>query len=394
MMGPRMDLQILATFDPQRAEAPLRRELKALDIDANIGVTLRQQMKAYMLSPSAETEHIAGTIVLVRVEDWLRDHCSSSERLSDAWAREELKNRVREFASEISILAYRGKPVWFMACPSTGWIADHHKMMSLCRTYTNLLVARVGNVGEIASLNWPTGAAGSDVAADQLENIPFTQECFDRIAETLASEIGRAQASKSAGPGTAGKSPELAAYLAGLQVRVELATADSSRQAYVDKIMRTAASFSLTGEQPHISDREVSAAIASERCALVSVFDRIAEHGPSGVLAYHDTPDALVVDWMSLSCTVLGKQVEFALLSALAQIAAGRGRLKIAFEYRPSPRNQPIQAFLEAVADRESGTYFSFPASEAEARINALAVNPGAWTIGFTGLEKPTVMSR
>src|SRR5262249_39118875 len=153
--------------------------------------------------------------------------------------------------------------------------------------------ARVGNVAEITSLNWPAGYIGNDIAADESENVPFTQEHFDRIAEVIATEIARVQGRRFSGQATSGKSPELAAYLAGLQVRVELAAADGSQRQYVDKIMRTAASFSLTGEQPHISDGEVCAAITSEKCAVVSVFDRVAEHGPSGVLAYHDSPDAL-----------------------------------------------------------------------------------------------------
>jgi hypothetical protein len=393
-MGPRMDLQILATFDARRADAPLRLALNTEEIEANIGFTSRQQIKEYMLTPSAETEHIAGTIVLVRVEDWLRDHCSSDGHPGDAWAREELKSRVREFASEISILAYRGKPVWFMACPSVGWIAERYKMTSLCRTYTNLLSARVGNVAEITSLNWPAGCTGNDIAADESGNAPFTQECFDRIAEVLATDLGRARAGKTSGQATPEKSPELAAYLAGLLVRVELAIVDISQQHYIDKIMRTAASFSLTGEQPHISENEVNAAIASEKCAVVSVSDRVAEHGISGVLAYHEVPDALVIDWMSLSCTVLGKQVEYALLSALAQMATERGLSNIVFEYRPSARNQPIQAFLEAVADRESETRFSLAANDAEARINAKTVNPGAWTIEVKGLGKPAGTGR
>jgi hypothetical protein len=389
----RMDLQILATFNARPAETSLRSALRAAGIEATIGFTSEPQMKEYMLSPSAETEHIAGTIVLVRIEDWLRDHRSSGN-FTDAWAREELKRRVREFASEISILAYRGKPVWFMACPSLGWMANHHKMTSLCRTYTNLLVARVANVAEITSLNWPAAAIGNDVAADEAASIPFTQECFDRVAEVIASEIARAQTNKSSGQAAAGRSPELAAYLAGLQVRVELAIADGSQQKYVDKIIRTAASFSLTGEQPQISDSEVSAAIATARCALVSVFDRVAEHGPSGVIAYHLAPDALVVDWLSLSCTVLGKQVEYALLSALAQLAGDLGRSKIVFAYRPSARNHPIHAFLQMLCEPGSEESFILTVSEAEARISEHAVNPGAWTIGFKGLEKPAGVSR
>ena len=380
------DLQVLATFDASRIEAPLRRALSNAGVDAAVGFTARPQMKDYMLAPSAETEHIAGTVVLVRVEDWLRDHCSPEGHPGDAWAREELKGRVKEFASELAILAYRGKPVWFVACPSAGWVAEQHRMAALCRTYTNLLVARVGGVAQIASVNWPVGLAGNDIAADQADNIPFAQEVFDRLGEVLAAEISRTLKSDSAEQATSGKSPELAAYMAGLQVRVSLAPADSSTRKYVDKIIRTAASFSLCGEQPHIADGEVDAAIASGNCVLISVSDRLAEHGPSGVVAYRESGDEMVVRWMSLSCPVLGKQVEFALVTALAQMARERGCSRLVFQFQPSERNQPIQKFLQSLTESSSENRYILPVAEADARIAGAAVNPGAWSVSLSSL--------
>ena len=380
------DLQVLATFDASRLEAPLRRALAEAGIEGTIGFTARPYMKDFMLTPSAETEHIAGTIVLVRVEDWLRDHCSSEGHPGDAWAREELKSRVKEFASELAILAYRGKPVWFVACPSSGWIAEQHKMVALCRTYTNLLAARVSSVVQITSTTWPAGVSGNDLPSDQADNIPFTQEAFDQLAEILAARIASALKGDSAQPASFGKSPELAAYMAGLQVRVSLAAADSASRAYVDKIIRTAASFSLCGEQPHIADTEVDAVIASGNCLLIQVSDRLADHGVSGVLAYRETGGELIVEWMSLSCSVLGKQVEFALVTALAQMAQDRGSARVVFQYQPSERNQPILKFLQSLAESSSENRYILPVAEAEARITAAAVNPGAWSVSFSSL--------
>lgn len=380
------DLQVLATFDASRIEAPLRRALAEAGIEGAIGFTARSQMKDFMLAPSAETEHIAGTVVLVRVEDWLRDHCSSEGHPGDAWAREELKGRVKEFASELAILAYRGKPVWFVACPSAGWIAEQHKMVALCRTYANLLAARVSGVAQIKSMSWPAGVSGNDLAADQADNIPFTQEVFDRLGELLAGGIASALKSDSAEHPSAGKSPELAAYMAGLQVRVSLAPADGSTRKYVDKIIRTAASFSLCGGQPHVADSEVDVVIASGNCLLIAVSDRLADHGPSGVVAYREAGGELIVEWMSLSCSVLGKQVEFALVTALAQLAHERSCARVVFQYQPSQRNQPILKFLQSLAEASAENRYVLPVADADARVSAAAVNPGAWSVSFSSL--------
>jgi hypothetical protein len=394
-MDNAFDLQVLSTFEAWRIEAPLRQALTDSAITAKIGFTRSERMKEYMLSPAPETEHIAGTIVLVRVEDWLRDRCSTEGNPGDTWAREELKNRVREFASEISILAYRGKPVWFVVCPSGGWIAEQHKLTSLCRTYTNLLAARVGALAQITSLSWPAGLLGMNIGTDQTDNVPFTQETFDRIAEVVAISIARVLATESSTiEATLSKSAELAAYLTGLQVRIDLTPADPSARAYVDKIIRTAASFSLTGEQPHIPEQQVDAAIASGSCVLVSVVDRLADHGPSGIIKYHWVEDSLVIDWWSLSCTVLGKQVEFALICSLAQIAQEGGCSKVVFEFQPSDRNQPTQAFLASIADQQSETRFLISVAEANDRISSRAVNPGAWTLSMRGIENTANMGR
>jgi hypothetical protein len=387
-MQSAIHLQLLSSFDANPIKPALLRALLGVGLEANVGFTERAEMSRYMVAPGSDTEHISGTIVLVRVEDWLRDGLLSGKS-GDAWVREELKGRVKEFASELSILAHRGNPVWFLCCPSTGWVAEHYKLSALCRTYTNLLSARVGNVAQINSMNWPTvlSANFEDRASDQANNIPFTNEALESIGDFVGNEVARMVSSGSS-PVTFGGSPELAAYLAGLQVRITLATAQPADQPHVDHVIRSAASFSLTGEQPNISDREVNAVVASERCVLISASDRLADHGPSGVIVYHESDNSLVVDWMSLSCPVLGKQVEYAIVLELARMAKERGCSRVIFEYRPSARNQPIHAFLQSVAERDSDTQFVLAVDEAEARINAKAVSPGAWNLTVPESEK------
>jgi len=111
------------------------------------------------------------------------------------------------------------------------------------------------------------------------------------------------------------------------------------------------------------------------------VSDRLSNYGISGILAYRSTPEALIVEVLSLSCTVLGKQAEFAVLSALRQIAADLHVAKLVFAYAPAERNHPMLTFLQSVADEESGARFVVPVAVAEERIRAAAVIAGAWTV-------------
>ena len=267
-----------------------------------------------------------------------------------------------------------------------GWIAERHKLGTLCQTYTNLVVARVQNDRQITTLQWPSALFTGEVEdnhADRLGRIPFTQEAFDRLGEFLGSQVAHTSLRRDlcSAPAAPSSPVELAGYLAGLKVHVQIAPADHSDRDKLDRILRIAADFTLNGQNTDLPDEEIDRLMASGWCMRIVVSDRLASYGVSGILALRPTPDALIVDSMSLSCTVLGKQVEYAVLSALTEIASDLKVEKILFEFNPTERNQPTRRFLDSVADRVSDTQFVVPVALAEERLRAAAVNAGAWTI-------------
>src|SRR3954453_17014823 len=134
-------LQIASSFTSMPIARTLRPFLIEQGIADELGFAQYSQMTEYMLGPAADSESILGTLILLRLEDWLRDVDKSPEAASGmaARARQELGNRVNEFAGHLAQLARHGKPVWFLACPSNGWISEKYKLSVLCKTYTNLL---------------------------------------------------------------------------------------------------------------------------------------------------------------------------------------------------------------------------------------------------------------
>ena len=363
-------------------------------IQAGVGEAVRfcqyEQMGQYMLGTASDSPEILGTIVLLRVEDWLHEELKSALRdgpsVSHQQLHSQLRSRVNEFVSQIATLASRGKQVWFMACPSKGWISERHKLGTLCQTHTNLVVARVQNDRHVSTLRWPSALLPGEVEdnrTDRLGRIPFTQDAFDRLGEFLGSQVAQTSLRRDlcSAPVAPSSPVELAGYLAGLKVHVQIAPADHSDRDKLDRILRIAADFTLTGQKTDLPDDEINRLLASGWCMRIVVSDRLANYGVSGILALRPTPDALIVDSMSLSCTVLGKQVEFAVLSALTEIAADLKLEKILFEFNPTERNQATRRFLDSVADRVSDTQFVVPLALSDERLRAAAVNPGAWTI-------------
>ena len=383
-------LQVASTFTCTPIEPSLRAAIADASIADGLGFVQYGQMSEYMLGPAPESAHILGTILLLRVEDWLRDHLKSSASVllsanERGELRQELGRRVDEFIKQLGVLSRRGKQVWFLACPSMGWISEHHKLDVLCQMYTNLLAARVRALPNITVLNWPASLAKSQFAdhgADRLGQIPFTQYAFDQLGQFVGNQVASTLAPRQPVTTSAvGGCCELATYLADLRVHVQLVPAAPRHRAHIDRLLRTAAAFSLTGEDPNIGDAEIDALVESESCMLLSVSDRVSDNGISGLAAFRSVDDSMVVERMALSCTVLGKQVEYAVLSALAMIATERHLATVIFKYFESGRNQEMLRFLQSVADGDSDKRYVVPVSLVEDRIRAAATNAGAWTV-------------
>ncbi|MBF0214940.1 MAG: HAD-IIIC family phosphatase, partial [Magnetococcales bacterium] len=112
----------------------------------------------------------------------------------------------------------------------------------------------------------------------------------------------------------------------------------------------------------------------------VHVQDRFGDYGLVGVVLAEREASRMKLDTFLLSCRVLGRGVEFAILSGLREHARQLGVTRLVAEYRPTAKNPPIRAFLEQSPLREestteAGTLFgadcdALPATAAHARLS------------------------
>ena len=379
-------LQVASSFTSRPLAATLQPWVVNAGIADDLAFVEYAQVAEYMLGGASQAAPIVGTVVLVRVEDWIRGLIHESSPESGQERRQLLAASVSEFSKQLANLCGCGKPVWLLVCPSQGWISEKHDLVALCRTYSNLLVARAKSLRQLTSLVWPASLANDPVHdrnADRIGQIPFTREAFEQLGHYLGEQVKHTFVRQAAGVEAAptNDKAELAKYLSGLNVCVRLYPVQAGDHSYVDKILRTAAAFSLTGEKPDLSPLELETVLASGESMLISVSDKLGNYGPSGVLAYRVSCDSLVVNALALTCPVLGKQVEYAVLSALAQIAASRNCVKLNFRYQPSGRNQIMLSFLRSISDGDSGWLISLPTAKVEETIKKIAVAQGTWTL-------------
>lgn len=382
------ELQIASSFTSTPIGLSLGEALAKAGLPSEVGFVQYSQVTQYLLSVDVRT--VAGTLALVRIEDWLRDALKSKPALTvvpQQEIRESLRVRTDDFLKHLAALARRGKPVWLLVCPSKGWIAERHRLQILLQTHTNLLLARARSIPQVTLLEWP--AAGwpgeiEDRSADRLGQIPFTQEAFDRLGAWLGEQIAHTSKRASQAQSPQPKTGEaLAEYLKNLRVQVSFAPALAEDRTHIDRLLRTAASISLTGEQRDLTDEQIDTLLATRKCLLVTVRDRLAAYGLMGVVAYRVENDDLVVDSLSVSCAVLGKQVEYAIVAALVQIGAEQGLTKLVFEYCPAARNQATAVFLNSIADAESEIRYVVALAGAKMRMQQAAVAPAAFSVKF-----------
>jgi FkbH-like protein len=79
----------------------------------------------------------------------------------------------------------------------------------------------------------------------------------------------------------------------------------------------------------------------------IKVRDRFGDHGLVGVAMTHDVGEQCEVDTFLLSCRVIGRTVETALLAHLAESAAQRGRKRLEGWFLPTKKNAPARDFYE-----------------------------------------------
>ena len=77
----------------------------------------------------------------------------------------------------------------------------------------------------------------------------------------------------------------------------------------------------------------------------IRVRDRFGDHGLVGVAIAHDEGEQCEVDTFLLSCRVIGRTVETALLAHLAESADQRGRKRLVGWFLPTKKNAPARDF-------------------------------------------------
>ncbi|MFI5928592.1 hypothetical protein ACIA3K_21845 [Micromonospora sp. NPDC051543] len=152
----------------------------------------------------------------------------------------------------------------------------------------------------------------------------------------------------SGGPTRSAAAPHAALslddFVAGLDVQVDYLPVVADGVGEVAEVVARAHDFALTPAPP-------AAALAARAADLLAirVRDRLGDYGTSGLVALDRSADRWTVDVFSLSCPVLGKGVETAVLREVTRRAGEAGADEVVVRWTDTGRNGTARRFLSEV---------------------------------------------
>lgn len=325
---------IASSFTSAPIEEALVRALEVSGVRCTVALAQYGQLHQQLLASPAQT--VVATVVLYRIEDALRllPLASSTEDPMRRTLREAIRANVDELVEQVRVAAERSEtPVLFCCCPSRGWFATKHALVTLCQTFSVMLSNLVTGRTRAHVLSWQAFEAAhrfdgdiGDPAADRMAQIPFTQECFDALGPFLAGQLGDAVAATPAEERSAViDTAALRGFLESLHATVALAPAADDRVDTVSSLSRASTEFNLCPGFKSRGDLERLLEDARRAVMVVEYTDRFGDLGACGFVVTERDGRELQVRDLLLTCPALGKELEYAVVLRLLASARDTG---------------------------------------------------------------------
>ncbi|MFN0088636.1 MAG: HAD-IIIC family phosphatase [Blastocatellia bacterium] len=135
-------------------------------------------------------------------------------------------------------------------------------------------------------------------------------------------------------------------YYRSLKQRVEIRLAEAQAIPRIAQLTQKTNQFNLTTRRYSEQRIEELAAAPDSRVYSARVEDRFGDHGLVGVAILRTRPEAWEIDTFLLSCRVIGRTIETAMLSFLVAEARAAGAARMEGWFLPTKKNAPAESFF------------------------------------------------
>ncbi|MFH7044205.1 HAD-IIIC family phosphatase [Paucibacter sp. JuS9] len=136
-------------------------------------------------------------------------------------------------------------------------------------------------------------------------------------------------------------------YYRSLAMQLSVAPVDAGTLARTAQLTQKTNQFNVTTFRYSEADVAGRMADASWLALTVGVRDRFGDNGIVGILMAQQQGERLEIDTFLLSCRVIGRTVETAMLAQLCEAAEQRGLSHLGGQLRPTAKNQPARDLFE-----------------------------------------------
>ncbi|MFL6624911.1 MAG: HAD-IIIC family phosphatase [Vitreoscilla sp.] len=166
---------------------------------------------------------------------------------------------------------------------------------------------------------------------------------------------------------------DIGAFLASLDLKIDISAPADGDWPRLSQLTQRTNQFNFTTRRR--GEPEMRALGGGSTVQSVRVSDRFGDYGLVGLVIASDAPDAVEVDTLLLSCRVLGRGVEHAMLASLGRLAQSRGKPLVRLHLVRTPKNEPALAFADAVVgayrrEVDGGVAWDVPADVAAAIVH------------------------
>jgi FkbH-like protein len=145
--------------------------------------------------------------------------------------------------------------------------------------------------------------------------------------------------------------PTLQDFLTELKLEIKISSLSPETVARASQLTQRTNQFNVTTVRRSAGEIQELYRSGRLKCLVVEVKDRFGDYGLVGLMIFDIAANAVNVDTFLLSCRVLGRGVEYQMLSHLAEIAQEQGISQVNIPFLPTGKNQPALNFLQRVGE-------------------------------------------
>jgi FkbH-like protein len=156
-------------------------------------------------------------------------------------------------------------------------------------------------------------------------------------------------------------------FLKVLDLRLEISPAKPDDFGRVTQLINKTNQFNLTTIRRTLEEVRSLARSQNHRIYSLRIWDKFGDYGLTGVVIIAISPDRAtwMIDSLMLSCRVLGRGVEAALLAVLASDAGSAGATEFIGSYVPTKKNALCATFLPDHGFKQDGEQWRLPLADA-----------------------------